>query len=170
MDTIQSVPERVAAAQATAKPFEDRIAEILDLGDARPLSAALREDLRAATVALERATVDIYSAFESQMQHHFKRGPFSRKLKNLLIDAGKTDLADRVHHYYLAANVLKHGKGASHRELLNAPTPLYEVKAAQDDATDDDHPAPGLIDVTGAGFFAGLTQTILEAYQFLEQK
>ncbi|MBT3141407.1 hypothetical protein DS909_20955 [Phaeobacter gallaeciensis] len=170
MDTTQSVPERVAAAQAAAKPSEDRIAEIFDLGDAQTLSVSLAEDLRAATVALELATVDIYSAFESQMQHHFKRGPFSRKLKNLLIDAGKTDLADRVHHYYLAANVLKHGKGASHRELLNAPTSLYAVKAAQDAAVDDDHPATGLIDVTGPDFFAGLTKTILEAYQFLEKK
>ncbi len=170
MDTTQSVPDRVASARATAKPSEDRISEILELRAAQTLSDSLREDLRAATVALELATVDIYSAFESQMQHHFKRGPFSRKLKNLLIDAGKTDLADRVHHYYLAANVLKHGKGASHRELLGAPTPLYDVKAAQDDAADDDHPATGLIDVTGAGFFAGLTDTILEAYQFLEKK
>ncbi len=59
------------------------------------------------------------------MQHHFKRGPFSRKLKASLLVSGRDDLADRIHQYYLAINVLKHGTGASYRELLDAPSAFF---------------------------------------------
>jgi hypothetical protein len=165
MAASPSVPELVAAAQANAKTSEDRIAEIRTLMDGSDTHA---EDLRAATVALELAAVDIFSVFEARMQHHFKRGPFSRKLKSLLMDAKQTDLADRLHQYYLAINVLKHGKGASYRELLNAPSALFDVKPAEDIIAGEAH--TGLVDVSGPGFFDGLTTTILEAYHFLENR
>ena len=104
------------------------------------------------------------------MQHHFRRGPFSRKLKSLLLESEQTDLADRVYQYYLAINVLKHGKGASYRELLNAPTPLLDVKPTEEIIADEAEAFPGLIDVTVPGFFDGLTSTILEAYYLLENR
>lgn len=170
MDTSQSVPELVAAAQTNAKTSEDRIQEVLKLMDGQNGSDAQAEDLRSATVSLELAAVDIFSLFEARMQHHFKRGPFSRKLKSLLLEADQADLADRFHQYYLAINVLKHGKGASHRELLDAPSALFDVRASQDSVTDEAHPPAGLIDVTKSGFFDGLTTTILEAYHFLEKR
>jgi len=86
----------------------------------------------------------------------------------LLLEAGQNDLADRVHQYYLAINVLKHGKGASYRELLKTPNTLVVMKSAEDTPADD---APAsLVDVSVPGFFDGLTATILEAYHFLENR
>ena len=170
MRASQSVPELVAAAQANAKTSEDRVSGILELMDGQKGSDAQVEELRAATVALELTAVDIFSLFEARMQHHFKRGPFSRKLKSLLLESEQTDLADRVYQYYLAINVLKHGKGASYRELLNAPRSLFVVKPTEDIIVDEVHPPAGLIDVSVPGFFDGLTTTILEAYHFLENR
>ena len=168
MSTSQSLLELVAAAKADAKTSEDRISEILKLTGGQDGSDAQVEELRAATASLELAAVDIFSLFEARMQHHFRRGPFSRKLRSLLLEAGKNDLADRVHQYYLAINVLKHRKGASYRELLKTPSTLFVVKPAED-ITVDEAPA-GLVDVSVSGFFDGLTTTILEAYHFLENR
>ncbi len=170
MASEHDVKELVAAARATAKPSEDRISEVTTLIDAGQGTDALVEDLRAATIALELAAVDLFSTFEARMQHHFRRGPFSRKLVTLLRDAGQTELADRFHQYYLAINVLKHGKGASHRELLNAPSALFVTKLALDSVAEDAPQQAGLIDVTDQGFFDGLSATILEAHQFLESR
>jgi len=170
MRASQSVPELVAAAQANAKTSEDRVSGILKLMDGQNGSDAQVEELRAATDALELASVDIFSLFEARMQHHFRRGPFSRKLKSLLLESEQTDLADRVHQYYLAINVLKHGKGASYRELLNTPSSLFVIKPTEDIIADDAHAPAGLVDVTVPGFFDGLTTTILEAYHFLENR
>lgn len=168
MGTSQSVLELIAAARADAKACEERIADIRDLADGQDGSGAQADDLRAATVALELAAVDVFSLFEARMQHHFRRGPFSRKLKSLLLDAGQTDLADRFQQYYLAINVLKHGKGASYRELLKTPTALFGVKPSDEIADGD--ATEGLVDVTVPGFFDGLTTTLVEAYHFLETK
>ncbi|PCJ05382.1 MAG: hypothetical protein COB16_16080 [Rhodobacteraceae bacterium] len=170
MEASQSLLELVAAAQANAKTSEDRISEILKLMNGQTASDAQVEDLRAATVSLELAAVDIFSLFEARMQHHFRRGPFSRKLKSLLLEAKQTDLADRVHHYYLAINVLKHGKGASYRELLKTPSPLVVLKPTEDIIADEAHAPAGLVDVAVPGFFDGLTMTIIEAYHFLENR
>jgi hypothetical protein len=170
MRASQSVPELVAAAQANAKTSEDRVSGILKLMDGQNGSDAQVEELRAATDALELAAVDIFSLFEARMQHHFRRGPFSRKLKSLLLESEQTDLADRVHQYYLAINVLKHGKGASYRELLNTPSSLFVIKPIEDIIADEAQAPAGLVDVTVPGFFDGLTTTILEAYHFLENR
>lgn len=168
MGTSQSVLELIAAARADAKACEERIADIRDLADGQDGSDTQADDLRAATVALELAAVDVFSLFEARMQHHFRRGPFSRKLKSLLLDAGQTDLADRFQKYYLAINVLKHGKGASYRELLKTPTALFGVKPSEEIADGDT--GEGLVDVTVPVFFDGLTTTLVEAYHFLETK
>lgn len=170
MGASPSLLDLIAAAQTNAKAFEDRISEVVKLIDGQSASEAQAEELRDATVSLELAAVDIFCVFEARMQNHFKRGPFSRKLKALLLKAEKVDLADRVHQYYLAINVLKHGKGASHRELLESPSALFVVKPSEDIIVDEARPAVGLVDVTVPGFFDGLSATILEAYHFLENK
>jgi len=170
METSQSVPELVAAAKANAKTSEDRVSEILRLLNGQKASDAQLDELRVATVALELAAVNIFSLFEARMQHHFRRGPFSRKLRSLLIESEQTDLADSVHQYYLAINVLKHGKGASYRELLNSPSSLFDLKSSEDIIADDADVPAGLIDVSVPGFFDGLTSTILDAYHFLENR
>ena len=170
MNTSQNVPELITAAQAKAKISEDRISAIRGDLDGQTPTKAQAEDLRAANVALELAAVDTFTLFESRMQHHFKRGPFSRKLRAALLDAGRTDLADRIHIYYLAINVLKHGTGASYRELLDTPTALFHVRHSET-INSQDEPAPSsLIDVGVPGFFDGLTATLLEAHQFLESR
>ena len=170
MATSQSLLEQIVAAQVTAKALEGRISEALKLMDGSLGTDAQVKELRRATKALELAAVDIFSIFEARMQHHFKRGPFSRKLKALLLDSKEPDLADRLHKYYLAINVLKHGKGASYRELLNSPTSFFSVKSPQATNSDDAQPSVSLVDVTSLGFFNGLTTTIVDAYHFLEGK
>ena len=170
MATSQSLLEQIAAAQVTAKALEGRISEALKLMDGLLGTDAQVNELRRATKALELAAVDIFSIFEARMQHHFKRGPFSRKLKALLLESKQPDLADRLHKYYLAVNILKHGKGASYRELLNSPTSFFDVKSPQATNPEETQPPVGLIDVTVLGFFDGLITTIVDAYHFLEDK
>jgi len=170
MATSQSLLEQIAAAQVTAKALEDRISEALKLMDGSLGTDAQVKELRRATKALELAAVDIFSIFEARMQHHFKRGPFSRKLKALLLESKQPDLADRLHKYYLAVNVLKHGKGTSYRELLNSPNSLFDVKSPQAANSEEVEPPVSLVDVTAPGFFDGLTTTIVDAYHFLEEK
>ncbi|MGO4917855.1 hypothetical protein [Pseudogemmobacter sp. W21_MBD1_M6] len=170
MKETLSVPELVATAQAKAKTSQDRIEEIRNAMDGQNGSDTQVEDLRAATVALELNAVDIFSVFEARMQRHFKRGPFSRKLKAMLLAAGQADLADRVHQHYLAINVLKHGTGASYRELLTNKSTLFIVKPANDLIADNSQASESLLDVSMPGFFDELTATILEAYHFLEKK
>ncbi|HIP23393.1 MAG TPA: hypothetical protein EYG79_07370 [Rhodobacteraceae bacterium] len=168
MEASTNLLELVAKAQASAKTTEDCISDVLNLMDGERGSDTDVERLRTATLSLELAAVDIFSLFEARMQHHFRRGPFSRKLKSLLLEAGQTDLADRVYQYYLAINVLKHGTGASYRELLNAPNCLFVVKPTKDIVANEALATAGLVDVTVPGFFDGLTTTIVEAYHFLE--
>lgn len=164
MEVSQSVPDLVAAAQANVKTHEHQIAEILFLMDGAQGSDAQLKDLRAEISAIELLAVDIFSVFEARMQHHFKRGPIARKLKALLTGAGQPDLANRIYQYYLAINVLKHGEGVSHRELLKTKSHLLVVKSVEDGGAQD-----SLVDVTAPGFFEGLSTTILEAYHFLER-
>ena len=170
MGTSQSILELVAAAQLNVKKYEDRISNILEHIDGLNGSNANSKELRDTIVSLELAMVDIFSIFEARMQHHFKRGPFSRKLKSLLLEAGETDLADRVHQYYLAVNVLKHGKGASYRELLNNPSCLFALKTPEKTVSDEKYMPSIFIDVSTPGLFSGLATTIIDAYHFLESR
>ena len=105
MEATQSVIELVADAQAKAKASEQRVAEIETLIAQQGASKDASEELNELLSGMEAAVVDIYSLFESRMQRNFKRGPFSRKLKALLMEAKNPDLADRIHQYYLAVNV-----------------------------------------------------------------
>ena len=162
--------ELVKSAQVNAKISEARISDILKFMEGKNGSDAMVEELRAAIVLLELEAVDIFSLFEARMQHHFKRGPFSRKLKSLLLESQQTDLADKFYQYYLAINVLKHGKGTSYRELLNVSNSLFVVKSNEDIIIDEEHLSTGLVDVSVPGFFDGLIKTILEAYHFLENR
>ena len=170
MKASHRVLELVKSAQVNAKISEARISDILKRTEGQNRSDAKVEELRAAIILLELEAVDIFSLFEARMQHHFKRGPFSRKLKSLLLESQQTDLADKFYQYYLAMNVLKHGRGASYRELLNVPNSLFVVKSNEDIIIDEEHLSTGLVDVSVPGFFDGLIKTILEAYHFLENR
>jgi hypothetical protein len=170
MEASHHVLELVKSAQVNAKISEARISDILKRMEGQNRSDAKVEELRAAIILLELEAVDIFSLFEARMQHHFKRGPFSRKLKSLLLESQQTDLADKFYQYYLAMNVLKHGRGVSYRELLNVPNSLFVVKSNEDIIIDEEHLSTGLVDVSVPGFFDGLIKTILEAYHFLENR
>ncbi|MBU2983290.1 hypothetical protein KO498_15900 [Lentibacter algarum] len=170
MTTSQNVPDLIAAAQAKAKLSEDTISGVRSHLEGPSGSETQVEELRAAHVALKRIAVDAFTLFEARMQHHFKRGPFSRKLRSALLEAEHTDLADRIHKYYLAINVLKHGNGASYRELLNTPTILFHIKPSENTTSQEENAPSNLIDVSLPGFFDGLATTLLEAYQFLEKR
>ena len=170
METSQSLLELVAAAQASAKVSEHRILNILQHMDNEDGSHAQVEELRAEIVKLKLVSVNTFSLFEARMQHNFRRGPFSRKLKSLLLESKKVDLADRVHNYYLAINVLKHGKGSSYRELLNVPNSYFILKPNENKTPVEEHATACLIDVSAPGFFDGLCATIIEAYHFLENR
>ena len=166
MEATQSVIELVADAQAKAKASEQRVAEIETLIAQQGASKDASEELNELLSGMEAAVVDIYSLFESRMQRNFKRGPFSRKLKALLMEAKNPDLADRIHQYYLAVNVLKHGTGASYRELVASPSSRIVTKPVGSDGEQ----SKSLIDVSGIGFFDGLAEAILDACAFLEER
>lgn len=170
MVVSQSLSELLNAAKDSSNLAQGRISEILSLAQLQSLSDAQTKELATETVGIEAAAIDIFAVFEARMQHHFKRGPFSRKLKTALLAAGHPDLADRLHQHYLAINVLKHGTGASYRELLNNKSTLFVVKPATDENTNGSDETTGLIDVTVPHFFDRLAETILEASNFLEGK
>ena len=170
LGSSQTILELVAAAQLNVKIYEDRISDILKHIDGLTGSSAQGKELRGAVASLELVMVDMFSVFEARMQHHFKRGPFSRKLTSLLLEAGETDLADRVHQHYLMINVLKHGKGASYRELLNAPSYLFVIKTPEEITSNEEHAPSNFIDVSTPGLFNGLASTIIDAYHFLESR
>lgn len=170
MAASQPLPELVHAAQKAAKASQERISQILQLADGQPLSGDQLNEIRSETTAMELAAVDIFTVFEARMQRHFKRGPLSRKVEAALLAAGHAELADRLHQYYLAVNVLKHGSGASHRELLASKSAMLTVARPADRGTEQDAPSASLVDVTSPDFFDSLAQTILGAYEFLEKK
>lgn len=170
MAVSQSLPDLVRAAQDAVKPSYDRISEIWNDADGQPMTSVQGKELADLTVVIELAAVDIFTVFEARMQRHFKRGPLSRKVKAALLEAGEPDLADRLHQHYLAINVLKHGTGASHRELLSNKSTLLVVKHTSDSTAKEGDVLAGLIDVTPPHFFDGLAGTILDAYDFLETR
>ncbi|AKS45612.1 hypothetical protein SAMN05444287_0708 [Octadecabacter temperatus] len=166
MDASQNLPELVAAAQSAASASQSRIAA----ARAQPDSETAEADLTAAATEIGASAIDIFAVFEARMQRYFKRGPLSRKVKAALLDVGQADLADRLHQHYLMINVLKHGTGASHRELLGNKSTLVSAKSTDNDRDDAAAPHIDLIDVTQPGFFDTLAATILEAAAFLQNR
>jgi len=160
MDSSQTLPDFIASAAQNGTAICTRIS------DTKEQTAATDND---AILELQALCVDVFTTFEARMQQHFKRGPFSRKLKQLLITSERPELANRVYHYYLAINVLKHGKGASYRELLETDASIVQLRSLEhDENTQSDASPLGLVDVTAPLFFQGLCDTLLEAHDFLE--
>ncbi|MEH6648351.1 hypothetical protein [Sulfitobacter sp.] len=135
-----------------------------DLPDVAQLLAnaeAVANNPEADAAEIEAVTVETVSAFEARLQHHFARGPFFVKLRNKLVAEGHTDLAQSVYHYYLTANVLKHGGGKSLRELQKLEDQPFTLQ---------DEEGKALIDVTADGFLGGLVETLDEAARLLTSK
>ena len=170
MTNPQTVPDLIAAARDNAKVLEDTISGVQEDLNGSSESETQAEHNGEAVIALKLAAVDVFTLFEARMQHHFKRGPFSKKLETALLSAGHTDLATRIHGYYLAINVLKHGTGASYRELRSTSNRLFRVNSSEGIDTEIDHASLSLLDIDVPGFFEGLGTTLLEANQFLESR
>lgn len=134
MTAPMSVEDLLAAAEAIANNADADVSEI------------------------EASVVETVSAFEARLQHHFARGPFFVKLRNKLTAEGHTDLAQTVYHYYLAANVLKHGGGKSLRELEKIEPQPFTLQNEE---------GKTLIDVTTDGFLGGLVEALNNAHQSL---
>ncbi len=111
---------------------------------------------------IEAEVIDLMAVFEARMQHNFKRGPFYKKLRALLVENGDPVLADHVHHYAQAINVLKHGTGASYRELKSAKSLPFTLKIPAGNIR--------LIDVTQDDFYSGVVQTLTQSLRVLSAR
>ncbi|MDG1532593.1 MAG: hypothetical protein P8Q99_14740 [Paracoccaceae bacterium] len=170
MSASESLSDLIVTAQKEAKATEVRIAEIGTLPEALDAGDEVVTEWQSLVVSLERAAVDMFSLFEKRMQHHFKRGPFSKKLAALLVSENKRDLADRVQQNYLVVNVLKHGQGASYRELVKSPAALATLKEPDGFVEIDETTPSEFIDITAPGFIDAMAATILDAQEFLENR
>lgn len=132
MGAIDSVPLLLAAAERTARRFEESVSEILKLMHENGGQTVFVNGLRMATVEIEVTVVGVFSLFEARMQPNFPRGSFFKQLRKHLIEAGQSELADQVHYYYLAVNVLKHGRGSSYEELRKVPNLPFVLKQPED--------------------------------------
>lgn len=164
MDAPQSLPELVATAQSNATISQDLIAALRGQSTGQNVDAE-----RSAATDIGATAIDIFAVFEARMQGYFKRGPLSRKVKAALLEVGQADLADRLHQHYLMINVLKHGTGASYRELAGNKSTLFTVWPSDPDSTET-APFINLVDVTQPDFFDGLADTILAASSFLQNR
>lgn len=170
MDISQNVLTAHLDAHKKARLLEKIILSITDTSNEQDQTKTQIQDLSAATILLEALAVDSFSMFEFQIQHYFKRGPFAQKLKALLLEANQPDLANRFHQFYLAINVLKHGKGASYRELLQTKNSYFVINQTTGNPLKKDNLSSTLIKVSIPGFFENMIITITDAYHFLTKR
>ncbi len=168
---MDGVPLLLAAAEVIARKAKEQRLETQKLMD-EPQGGrtVLVNSLRIITVQIEVAAVGIFSLFEARMQHHMPDRSFFRELRKQLIEADQPYLADRLYQYYLAVNILKHGRGKSYEELLAAPNLPFAIKRPEDEFFEEGDIAEpeALIDFRAVGFFDGLIETLRQAYLFLE--
>ncbi|WP_336195012.1 hypothetical protein [Hafnia paralvei] len=62
--------------------------------------------------------VGMFSIFEAHLQNGLSCQNGFKELRTILDAAGKHELKERFDNYYLAINALKHGDGASYRQLI----------------------------------------------------
>ena len=122
---------------------------------------AVADNPDAEIAEIEAMVIETVSAFEARLQHHVARGPFFVKLRNKLAAEGHTALAQTVYHYYLAANVLKHGGGKSLRELEKIEPAPFTLQEKEGKA---------LVDVTADGFLSGLIDALGKSSNALAAK
>jgi len=73
--------------------------------------------------------IGMFSLFESILQQRLSCENGFVKAKEILISAKKFELLELFNKFYLAVNVLKHGKGKSYNELISeADTLPFQLK------------------------------------------
>lgn len=110
--------------QAEQQTFQE-----LETNGATRLVTALR------IFRLQRAilAVGMFSMFEALLQTKLGWAKPFTQLDTFLRQLGQVDLASKITDYRLAINVLKHGEGRSHAELLSrAATLEFKVRAVVD--------------------------------------
>lgn len=169
MAAIDGVPLLLTAAEALARLVDQQNVEIIESMSKQGGRTVFVNGLRVGTVEIEIAAVGVFSLFEARLQHHFPPGSFFRQLREHLIEANQIDLANRVHCYYLAINALKHGHGASYKELRTLSDLPFAIKQPGDLSFDEgDVTEPeGLVDIRSGNFFPGLVDTLRSVSEFL---
>lgn len=92
----------------------DRIEQELQISAHTPLVKDVQ------MIQLQKAifATGMFSIFEAELQNLLECKNGFKEAKKILIKKGKTDLAERFDDFYLAINVLKHGKGSSYSTLV----------------------------------------------------
>jgi hypothetical protein len=81
-------------------------------------STSLVKSLQMVQLQKAISAVGMFSMFESMLQDGLNCKDGFNEAKKILAYAGETDLKDRFNDWYLAINVLKHGRGHSFDRLL----------------------------------------------------
>ncbi len=159
-----------AAAETAANRCNERVSSISKLmsgyhgGRTEYINA-----LRVVIAEQEIFVIGTFSLFEARLQHKFPDGPFFKTLKSYLIKSGEVELAERLWHYYLAVNVLKHGVGSSYEALQKAENLPFNVKKPGEffyEEGDIDEPE-GLIDIRNKDFVSDLINVLSKVYVVL---
>lgn len=171
MGAVTGIPMLLLVAGSMAERIDEKVQEITELIETQGGQTVLCNALRHCTVELEVLAVGVFSLFESRNEERLSKEKRFENLSNKIRESGEVELGDRLWQFYLAVNVLKHGRGPSYNKLVEMHGLPFEVKMpglAFFDEGDISEPE-GLINVTGTGFFADLIDTLQRANQFLDE-
>lgn len=107
----------------------ERTLEALQTSGATTLVKALQ------MIQLQKAifAIGMFSIFEAQLQDSLGCADGFERARDILNDAGESELRDRFEHLFLAVNVLKHGRGRSYDKLVASAQSLpFRVKLSDE--------------------------------------
>ena len=96
------------------------------------VSGAISEVKNLQMIELQKAilAIGMFSLFESMLQQELNCTNGFRKAKELLKKAENHKLLERFNTFYLAINVLKHGRGSSYDKLISTTEQLpFQIKS-----------------------------------------
>jgi hypothetical protein len=169
MGAIDGISLSLTAAELLFEQSDARAREAVAKLDAGSGATALINSLRISASQNELVAVGVFSIFEARMRDKVEGRSFFKGLQEMLLKEELFELANKFRLYYLAVNVLKHGAGSSHNELLKVLDLPFAVRATtteffmEGDVSEPD----GLIDVEDFGFLNGLLEVISSVHTFL---
>ncbi|QSV17303.1 hypothetical protein [Photobacterium ganghwense] len=114
--------------QSTLQALEVRNSKIIDVLDTQSDTSSIKaiQVIQTQKVIL---AVGAFSIFEAYVQDIFSCKDGFKVANKTLVDLGELELKERFDDFYLAINVLKHGKGRSYEALLKKKEQLpFRVK------------------------------------------
>jgi len=122
------------------KPSVDTILQSVDMRHRKVIEALetsassnLVNGLRIIRLQRTIVAIGVFSLFEALLQHQMGWDrPFDR-LRECLETLGRDELAGLVEDYWLAINVLKHGRGPSHDKLMSRSEDVEFAVKPEDD-------------------------------------